>query len=156
MLRNLVTLEQLSLLPAGSDDGAAPLSGFELAAGAVAKFGHGFWAEVRQGMALKPSPQIFHRIKFWGVAGKELQGDGAIGGVDVVAHQTAAMRFGAIQHDEQPPAVVGFECFEKFEDLFFTHRAFIQAKAHALEMHPGNDRDVIPVEAELHRRRVAS
>ena len=62
MLPNLVTSEQLSLLPARSDDDIAPLSGFELAPGGVSELGEAVRAEVSQGVALEPGPEVFDGI----------------------------------------------------------------------------------------------
>ena len=150
-----MTSEQVSLSPASRDDGGAPLRGFEFAACGVLQLSQRVGAEVRQGMALEPSPEVFDRIEFGRVWGQERELNMALGRVDVVAHETAAVRAATIPQDEQPPTIMRFERLEKLNDLLLFDRAIVKTKAHSGEVHTGDDRDVIPVEAELHHRAFA-
>ena len=58
-----MTSEQLSLLPARSDDEAASLGRFELAARGVLQLGERVGTEVRQRVALEPGPEKFDGIE---------------------------------------------------------------------------------------------
>ena len=62
-----MTSEQLSLLPARSDDDIASLGRFELAAGGVSELGEAVRAEVSQGVALEPGPEVFDGIEIRGI-----------------------------------------------------------------------------------------
>ena len=101
-----MTLPKLSLFPASHDDGLAMLSAFELVSGGVFEFLQSEGAEVGQGMALEPGPEKFDRIEFRRIGRQTLNDDPAIGRIDVVAHQRAAMRPGAVPQDQQPPAMM--------------------------------------------------
>src|SRR6266571_6327631 len=150
-----MTSEEFSLFPARGDDGGAPLRRFQFAASGVLEFAQGLGAEVRERMALEPSPEVLHWIEFGSVGGQELDQDLPVGGVHVVAHQTAAVRFAAIPQDEQPAAIVGFERFEEFDDLLFPDRAFVKPETHPAIVHSSDHRNVVPVEAELKYRSLA-
>src|SRR6266508_2327170 len=67
-----------------------------------------------------------------------------------------AMRPGAVQEDEQRTAEVSQQRFEKVDHLFSGNGAFMQAKAQAREVHAGDQRQLVPVEMKLQRRRLAS
>jgi hypothetical protein len=114
-----VTSKQLSLLPARSDDGTAPLGRFELAAGGVLQLGEALWTEVRQRVALEPSPEEFHRIELRCIGGQEMELNVASGREDIVAHQVAAMRPGAVPDDEQWSLKVRAKRLEEVHDLLF-------------------------------------
>src|SRR3989338_7012417 len=58
-----MTLKQTGLLPTSCNDIRAVLGVFELVAGGRLQLGEIVRAEVRQGMTLEPSPQIFDRIQ---------------------------------------------------------------------------------------------
>ena len=120
----------------------------------MVQLGQGVGAEVGQRMALEPGPEILDRIELGSIRGQRFDLEMTLGRVHIVAYQATAVGFGAVPNDEQRPAVVGFERLEEFDDFFLAHRAFVKSKAHAAEMHSSDNRDVIPIEAELHHRAV--
>ena len=150
-----MTSEQFSLLPARSDNDAALLGRFELAAGGVPELGEGIGTEVGQRMALEPGPEVLDRIELWRIPGQEMKLNAPCGGGHVVAHQVAAMGSQAVPEDEQRPAKVSEERFEELDDLFFGDGSFMQPKAHPGEVHAGDERQLMPVEVKLHHWRLA-
>ena len=87
-----MTLKQLSLSPARSDDGASALPGFELAAGGVSEFGQGIGTVICQSVALEPSPQIFDQVQFRAVWRQEVDVDLPLRAGDILAHMSAVVR----------------------------------------------------------------
>ena len=57
-----MTSPKLSLFPAGHDNGLPMLSTLELASGGELEFVQRRGAEIGQGMALEPRPQVLHRV----------------------------------------------------------------------------------------------
>src|ERR671925_507502 len=143
-------------MPARSDDHIAPLRRFELIAGGVLQFGEVVGTEVRQGVPLEPAPEEFDWIELGGIAGQEMQVNLSVGGGDVVTDQDAAMGPGVVPNDEQRPAKLSTQRLEKLDHFFLGNRAFVQAKAQSGEMHAGNERELMPLEMELHDRRLAA
>ena len=149
-----MTSEQFSLLPTGDDDGAASLGGLEFAAGGGSQFGQPVGTEIGQGVPLEPRPEVLDRIEFGGVRRQERQFDRAAGGIDVLAHQPAAMRPQAIPDDKQTPLQVAMQRLEEFDDLGAADCALVQPE-HALpEAQAGDHRQLFPVEVELDHRRL--
>ena len=98
-----MTLErQLSLLPKRLHQGRAPL---HLAQPSRSQFAHRLkvaCTQVADFSCLEITPDVFGRIKFRGVSGKELDLNGAVA-LDVVAHDVALVRPQTIPHDEHRP-----------------------------------------------------
>lgn len=112
-----MTSPQLGLLPACSDDRLAALAAAQLVACGRLELGQRTWAEVRQGVALEPGPQIFDRIEVRRVSGQQSHLDGAIGAVEVLAHDAAAMLGGPVPDNEQLALELCVQCLEKLDDL---------------------------------------
>ena len=96
-----MTSEQISLLPARSDDDTASLRRFEFAPGSVLQRAECVGTEVRQRVPLEPAPEKFDRIELRCIAGQEMELNPARSRSDVVADQAAAMRTGAVPDNEQ-------------------------------------------------------
>ena len=150
-----MTSEQFSLRPARGDDSGSPLGGFQFSARGVLQFCERVGTEIRERMALEPCPEVFDRVELWSIGGQERELNMAVGRIDEIPNQPAAMRSGAIEQDKQRAPKLCFERLEEFNDLFFPDRALVNAKARTPKVHPGNDREVIPVETELHHRTLA-
>lgn len=58
--------------------------------------------------------RLFDRIELGCVGGQSRDHDLAVGGVDVIAHDAAAVRLGTVPQNEQWPAQMALECFEEF------------------------------------------
>jgi len=123
-----MTLPKFGLLPTGGDDRFALLAAFELASSGVLQFGQVVGAEVGQGVALEPSPQLFDRIQVWGVAGPQRHLDGAIRAVEVLAHDAALVLRCAVPHDHQLAPELRAQRFEELDDLRPFDRAVVQAE----------------------------
>ena len=113
-----MTLKQTGLLPTSCNDIRTVLGTFELVAGSRLQLGEIVRAEVRQGMTLEPSPQIFDRIQIGRVRRQESNLDVAIDAVQVIPHQFRPVRLEAIPDNQERLLEVGFECLEKLDDLF--------------------------------------
>ena len=90
---------------ASRNDGWSRLSALEL----VARSGGGEFteiggAEVGQRMALEPCLQELHRIQVWRVRRHERHLNLSVRGIDLLAHQLAAVRFQSVP-DDQPRAL---------------------------------------------------
>ena len=75
------------------------LSALELVAGSDVEFVEAGWAEVRQGMPLEPGPQELDGVQVRRVRWEKRHLDGAIGGVQVLAHELAAMGLQTVPDD---------------------------------------------------------
>src|ERR1700758_4892897 len=73
---------------------------------------------VGQRVALQPGPQGFDRVHVRRVRRQERDLDVSIQAVQVLAHQTTAMRLQAIPDHQQRLLQVGLERLEEFDDLF--------------------------------------
>src|SRR6266403_3644213 len=104
-----MTLKQIRLHPARCNDRAAALGGFQLGACGDLQFGDAVGAEVGHCMALQPRPQVRDRIEFGSVGRQEGELDRAFGGVDIVAHQAAAMSSQSIPYDKRAGDTVVLE-----------------------------------------------
>src|SRR5438552_8869475 len=138
-------------MPARSDDDAASLGRFELAASGVSQLDEGVGTEVRQCVPLEPAPKKFDWIELRCIARQEMELNPARSRSDVVADQVAAMQTGAVPDNEQRASEVSAQRFEELDNLLFGDGRFMQAKAQAGEVHAGNQRQLMPVEVELHR-----
>src|SRR5438067_2797364 len=146
-----MTSEQISLLPARSDDDTASLRRFEFAPSSVLQRAECVGTEVRQRVPLEPAPEKFDRIELRCIAGQEMELNPARSRSDVVADQVAAMRAGAVPDNEQRASEVSAQRFEELDNLLFGDGPFMQAKVQAGEVHAGDQRQLMPVEVELHR-----
>ena len=106
-------------------------------------------AEVGQGMTLKPCPQEFHGVQVRRVRRQECHLDGAIGGVQILAHELAAMSLQTVPDDQQRLLQVDAQRLEELDVLLLLDRAFVQTEHAVRAAEPGDDGDVRPVEVEL-------
>src|SRR5882672_5339501 len=151
----MATSPEPGLDPARGDDGGAMLRTPEFVAGGDVEFIEIVWTEVGQGMPLEPGPQELDRIQVRRVRRQERHLDGAIGGVQVVAHELAAMRLQPVPDDQQRLLQVGAQRLEELDVLLFLDRAFVQTEQAVGAAESGDDGDVRPVEVELDDRRLA-
>ena len=85
-----LTSEQFSLLPARSDDDAASLGRFELAAVVDCRSANVSGQKFARACRLSQPPEEFDRIELGGIAGQAMEPNPTRGRRDVVAHQVAA------------------------------------------------------------------
>ena len=144
-----MTSPQRSLHPASGDDRRSLLSALELVAGAEVQLVEIVGAVVGKRVALQPRPQVFDRVHVRRVRWQERDLDVAIQAVQVLAHQTTAMRLQAVPDHQQRLLQVGLERFEEFDDLFLLDAALVQPEQTIGACEASDDRDVIPVEVKL-------
>src|SRR4249920_2157344 len=149
-----MTLEQFSLLPTRRDDETAPLCRFKLSAGSLLELGEAVGTEVGQSVPLQPSPEELDWIEFGRIGRQKMQLDRAVGGSNVFTHQLTAMWSGAVPYHKQPACEVSQYGFEELDHLLFGDAAFVQAKAHTVEVHAGDERELMPIEVKLHHWRL--
>ena len=92
----MATSPKPSLDPASGDDRGASLSALELGASGGIEFVEVGRTEVGQRVTLEPSPEKLHRIEVRRVRRQERNLDVAAGGVQVLAHELAAVRLQAV------------------------------------------------------------
>src|SRR5882757_8360891 len=124
----MATSPQASLNPARCDDGGAVLCALELVASSDVELVEAGRTEVGQGMALEPGPQEFDRVQVRRVRRQERHLDSTIGGVQVFAHELAAMGLQSVPDDQQRPLQVRAQRLEELDVLFFLDRAFVQSE----------------------------
>jgi hypothetical protein len=123
-----MTLPQISLCPARSNDGRSLLRTLQLVASGRLQLAQVVGAVVGQGMAFEPRPQIFHRIEVWRVGRQKCNLDMSVQAVEIVAHDVAAVRLGPIPDHQQGLFEMSLEGFEEFDKLFLLDAALVQAK----------------------------
>ena len=97
----MATSPQAGLDPARGNDRWPALSAPELGSRGVVEFVEVGGAEVGQGMSLEPSPQVLHWIEVGRVGRQERHLDFAVGGIEVLAHELAAVRLESVPDDQQ-------------------------------------------------------
>ena len=145
----MVTSPQAGLFPAGGNDCGPALSALELAASGGVELIKGAWAEVGHGVALEPCPQVLHWIEIGRVRGQEGHLYIAIGGVQVLPHQPAAVRLQAVPDDQQGLLQVRPQRLEEFHVLLLLDRALVKPEHAVRSAESGDHGDVGPVEVEL-------
>src|SRR6478735_2553766 len=145
-----MTSEQRRLLPASRDDSGASLRRAQFVAGSFMQHIDVRGTEVRQGVALEPSPQVFDGIEFGRVGRQEGQLQTAPGAVDIVAHQPRAMRPQSVPDDEQSLPKLATQRFEEDNDLLAFDCSREQSETAGAQRQSRNDRELLPVEMKLH------
>lgn len=145
---------QVGLFPARGNDRRAALGALELVARSGVEFIDVVWAEVGHGMALEPCPEVLHGIEVWRVRWQEGHLHLAVGGVQVLAHELAAMRFQAIPDDQQRLLQVRPQHLEELHVLLLLDRALVKPEHAVRSAEPGDHGDVGPVEVELNDGRL--
>src|SRR6478735_1017814 len=148
----MATSPESGLNPARGDDGRAVLRALEFVAGGDVELVEVGRTEVGQGMTLEPCPQELDGVQVGRVRWQERHLDGATGGVQVLAHELAAMGPQAVPDDQQRSLQVGAQRLEELDVLLLLDRALVQAEQAVRAAQPGDDGDVRPVEVELDDR----
>src|ERR1700738_5121835 len=104
---SIMTLPKRSLHPASGDDRGALLSALELVARARVQLAEIVGTVIGQRVSLEPSPQVFDGVQVRCVRRQECDLDVSGQAVQILAHQTTAMRLQAIPDDQQRLLQVG-------------------------------------------------
>ena len=147
-----MTSPERSLHPASGNDRRALLRALEFVACGRVQLAQIVGTVVGQRVSFEPRPQIFDRIEVGGIGRKKGNLDVPVQSVEVVAHQTAAMRPQTIPDYQQGLFEMSLQRFEEFDDLFFLDAALVQPEQTVDACEPCNNRDVIPVEVKLNDR----
>src|SRR5664280_2429719 len=151
----MTTSPQSCLSPARGDDRRSPLSALELGAGGGVEFVEVGRTEVGQRVSLEPGPKEFPRVQVGRVRRQERHLNVAAGGVQVLAHELAAVRLQAVPDDQQPLLQVRMQRLQELDVLLFLDAALVQPEHAVRARQSGDDRDVRPVEVELDDGRAA-
>jgi|SRR3954471_3012182 len=124
----MVTLDwQFSLLPERCDERLAALCSPELGACIDSQFGEILGTEVSQFVMLPMRPEVFDRVQLGCIGWQELQVDGALLALDILANQPAAMCLEPIPDDQKfSVAQMPPQRFEEGDDLRRPCRALHQ------------------------------
>ena len=150
-----MTSPQRSLHPACGDDRGAILRALELVARGRVQLAQVVGTVVGKSMALEPGPQVLHRVQVRRVGRQECDLDVSGQAVQVLAHQTAAMRLQAIPDDQQRLLQVGLERFEESGDFFFLDTTFVRPEQAVGPCQASDDRKMVLVEVKLNNGRLA-
>ena len=115
-----------SLYPARGDDRRALLIALALAAGGGIEFIELAGAEVGQRMALKPDPQVLHRVQVGSVRRQERPPDFSVSAVQGFAHLLAAVRLQGVPDDQQWLLQVHTQRLPELDLRFLLHAAVVQ------------------------------
>ena len=146
---------QLSLFPESGDDLRSALHGFQAAAGVTLYFVDRLGAQAGQLALLGVAKQVLDRIELGRVTGQALQHDLVVERFDVVANGAASMRGKSVPDDRQLRADLRFERLEELDQLWALDRTTKEPEVETPERDPGDQRERVPVEAVLNRRRAA-
>src|SRR2546426_171197 len=97
----MTNLEQFCLLPERSDQRPSALHRAQMSAGAMLEIAEVTSTEVRHGVMLEVTPDVFDGVELGSVGRQILQGDATVESVEVLLNQPRAMRLQAIPHDQQ-------------------------------------------------------
>src|SRR6478672_2550663 len=122
---NRVTLDrQFSLLPECGDKRLAALCSPELGACMDSQFGEVLGTKVGQLVMLPMCPEVFDWIQLGCIGWQELQVDGTLLALDILAHQPTAMCLEPIPDDQKFSVVqMSPQRFEEGDDLRRPYRA---------------------------------
>ena len=121
-----MTSPQRSLHPAGGDDRGSLLGTFEFVACRGVQFAQIVGAVVGQRVALEPGPQILDWIEVWGIGRQEGDLDVPTQRIEIVAHQTTAVRLQPIPDHQQRLLEMDLERLEEPDHLFLLDAALVQ------------------------------
>src|SRR5438270_12721070 len=148
--------EQFCLLPERSDQRPSALHRAQMSAGAMLEIAEVTSTEVRHGVMLEVTPDVFDGVELGSVGRQILQGDAAVESVEVLLNQPRAMRLQAIPHDQQLLADGPLQGLEELHHLQALDRSGNAAKVEPPEAHPGDHRELLPGEAVLQYRGLPS
>src|SRR2546427_6471399 len=146
---------QFGLLPKRADQGGSALHRFDAPCGVASDLADGIQTQVGQLALFGVAEQILDGIEFGCVAGEALKGDVPIERLDVVAHHAAAMRGQTIPDDQQFAFDLRLQRLQVHDQLRTLDRAVEEAKVDPPEAGPGDQRQLVPVEAVLQGWRAA-
>src|SRR6266702_2504790 len=146
---------QLSLGPECANQCGPALHGFDSARGVAFNFGDRLQTQIAEFALFGITEQILDRIELRRIARQPLERDVPVQGFDVFTHHAAAMRRQAIPDDQQLAPDRGGECFQELNQLRALDRAVEETKVNAPETRPGDQRQLLPVEAVLQGRGAA-
>src|SRR2546427_2015377 len=145
-----MTSPQLGLLPACSDDRLSALTAAQLVASGCLQFAQRRRTEVRQGMTLEPSPQVFDGVEVGSVGRQKRHLKRTLSAVEVLAHDATLVLGCTVPHDQQLSLELRPKGLQELDDLRTLHRAVVQAEQEVRAGQTRDGRDVLPVEVELH------
>src|ERR1019366_10372440 len=102
------------------------------------------------------SPDVLHRVELWSVGGQVLKLDRTTLSLDIVAYQARSMRGETIPDDQELATDVRLQSFEELDNLRALDRSGEQSEVEAPEAHPSDHRQLLPSEAVLQDRCLAS
>ena len=147
---------QIRLFPERGHQGGSALHRTEPAPGELAQLTDVPRAEIAKFMGLEMAKEVFDRIELRRIGRQELNLDLASTGFNVLPNHAALMYLGAIPNDEQLFPDLALECLEKLHALRRPYGAGKQSEVEVPEAHPGDDRQLLPREAVLDHRCLAT
>jgi len=112
-------------------------------------------AQVGQLVLFPVTPEILHRVKFWGISRETFHPDFALQAFQVRAHKSAAVSGYAVPDNQELTLDVTLEMLQEIDHLLGLDRTGVEAKIKVPPRQPGDGRELLPVEVELQNRRVA-
>jgi len=146
---------QLGLFPECGDQPRPALQRLQSAGGIATHFVDGVQAQIGQFALLGVAKQVFDGIQFGCVGRKSLQHDAIAERLDIGAHQPAAMRRQAVPDDQQLALDLPRQRLQVLDQLRRLDRAMEEAEVEIRHRHPGDQRQLLPVEAVWQDRGLA-
>src|SRR6267143_2930366 len=141
---NLLSQRKLGLLPESPDQCGTALTAPQLSPRLSAQVKQVFQTEVRQGMLLEMSPNIFDGVEFRGVSRQLRQVKLALGSLDIAAHRPAAMHGQPVPDHQQRARNLAAQVAEKLDGLPAFDAAAREAKVKFPPSDAGDDGELAP------------
>lgn len=146
---------ELCLLPEGPDESRASLHRAQAVARAAFQVMEVRGATIGEFMVLEMTPDVFGRVQFGRVGRQLLDLNGSVQGLQVLAHESRAMRGQSVPDDQQRFADLLTEGVQELDDLWPLDGAGKESEVETTEGNSGDDRQLAPIEVVLQDRGVA-
>ena len=134
---------------AGGNDALSPAHAAQGGSSLKAQFPSFGGNQVGNLMGFKVAPHVFHRIEFWGIGGKSLHLDSAMGRENIVPDQYTAVNGRPVPDHQDFPGNVALQMPQKLDDLKAFNAAGVDLEVEPPEGQAADDRKALPVEGLL-------
>ena len=146
-------LPKFGLVPEGADKpGAFTADATQGMGGPAGELPEIAGTQVRQLVLFPVAPEVFDGVKFRSIGWETLQPDFAAQALQVRSHQLATVSGHSVPDDERLAFDVTLEVFQEIDHLLGLDRTGVEAKVKVPPAHPGDGRELLPVEVELQNR----
>ena len=122
-------MPEFRLMPKCADEaGAFPTYAAQGMGGPARELPEIAGTQVGQLVLLPVTPEVLHRVEFWGISRKTFHPDFTVQAFQVRPHKLAAVCGNAVPYDEKPALHVTLKVFQEIDYLFGLDRTGVEAK----------------------------